>query len=46
MRYYLNTKTLKMMCYILFYPHIKLCIYAWGGAADCHLKTIACMQNK
>ena len=34
-----------MMYYSLLYPHIQYCISAWGGAADCHLKPIVCMQK-
>ena len=46
LRYYLDTDTLKMVYYSLFYPHIQYCISAWGGAADCHLKPIVCMQKR
>ena len=45
-RYYLDTNTLKMVYYSLFYPHIQYCIPAWGGAAGCHLKSIVCIKNR
>ena len=46
LRYYLDTDTLKMVYYSLFYPHIHYCISVWGDAAGCHLKSIVCMQKK
>merc|ERR1712183_1133079 len=46
LRYYLDTNTLKMVYYSLFYPHIQYCISAWGGAASCHLKQIVSMQKR
>ena len=46
LRYYLDTSTLKMVYYSLFYPHVQYCISAWGGAATSHLKTIVIMQKR
>ena len=46
LRYYLDVSTLKMVYYSLFYPHIQYCISAWGGAANCYLKPIVCMQKR
>ena len=44
--YYLNTITLEMFYYSLFYLYIKYCISAWSGAADCYLKPTVCMQKR
>ena len=46
LRYYLGTITLKMVYFSLFYLHIQYCISVWGGAADCYLKPILCMQKR
>ena len=46
LRYCLDVSTLKMVYYSLFYPHIQYCISAWGGAANCYLKPIVCMQKR
>ena len=46
LRYFLDTSTLKMVYYSLFYPHIQYCISDWGGAASCHLKPIVSMQKR
>ena len=43
---YIDTIILKIVYYSLFYPHIQYCISAWGGAADCYLKPIVCMQKR
>ena len=46
LRYYLNTVKLEMFYYSLFYLYIKYCISTWGGAANCYLKPIVCMQKR
>ena len=46
LRYYLDTSTLKMVYYSLFYLHMQYCISAWGGAATSHLKAIVVMQKR
>ena len=45
LRYYFDISTLKLVYYILFYPHIQYCIPAWVGAASCHLKLIVSKQK-
>ena len=42
----MDTITLKMVFYSLFYPHIQYCISAWDGAADSYLKPIVCLQKR
>ena len=42
LRYFLDTSTLKIVYYSLFYPHIQYCI----TAASCHLRPIVCMQKR
>ena len=45
LRYCLDTITLKILYYSLFYLQVQYCISAWSGAADCHLKPIVCIQK-
>ena len=46
LRYYSDVIAFKIVYYSLFYPHIKYCISAWGGAAECYLKQNVSMQRR